>query len=162
MSSSSAVAPRKATLVPADFAVPERLVEDGFMLRMLTIDDVDRDFEAVLSSSEHLQSLDPDSDWPEGLTRQQNLIDLGWHQKEFQRRTSFAYTVVNPEDTRTLGCVYIYPSELTQADAEVFLWARQSELASGLEARLFAAVRRWITEDWPFRKAVFPGRDQKD
>jgi hypothetical protein len=46
----------------------------------------------------------------EGLTLEQNLIDLGWHQKEFQRRRSFAYTVVHPSESQVLGCVYINPT----------------------------------------------------
>ena len=159
MTTTSAMAPRRRPFVPADFAVPEGLEADDFRLRMLTVHDLLRDYEAVTSSSEHLRALDPGSSWPEGLTLEQNLIDLGWHQKEFQRRSSFAYTVVDPQDTRTIGCVYIYPSELPASDAEVFLWARQSELSSGLEERLLARVRAWIAADWPFTAPLFPGRD---
>ena len=95
--------------VPADFDVPEGLETPRFRLRMLTVNDVDRDFEAVMASKEHLHDIWGPG-WPEGLTREQNLIDLGWHQKEFQRRSSFAYTVVAPDESRVLGCVYIYPS----------------------------------------------------
>lgn len=159
MTNSSAMAPRKTALVSPDFAVPSGLDGDDFRLRMLGIHDLLRDFEAVTSSSEHLQSLDHGSDWPLGLSLEQNLIDLGWHEKEFQRRSSFAYTVVDHEDQRTLGCVYIYPSERIGHDADVFLWARQSELASGLEERLYGAVRLWIAANWPFDAVCFPGRD---
>ena len=93
-----------------------------------------------------------------GLTLEQNLIDLGWHQKEFQTRRSFAYTVVNPEETLVLGCVYIEPTVRTGYDAEVHLWARQSHLESGLEEALFAAVQAWLAADWPFASVAFPGR----
>ena len=44
-------------------------------------------------------------------------------------------------------------------DAEVYLWARQSELAGGLEDRLYAAVKGWIATVWPFEAAAFPGPD---
>ena len=43
-------------------------------------------------------------------------------------------------------------------DADVLLWARQSELAGGLEERLTDAVKRWIAEAWPFRSVAYPGR----
>ena len=145
----SAMEPRRAALVGDDFLLPERLEGDGFCLRPLTIHDLLRDYEAVVSSCEHLQSLDPGSSWPGGLTLEQNLIDLGWHEKEFQRRSSFAYTVVDTDDVRTLGCVYIYPSAQAGCDAEVFLWARQSELANNLETRLLEAVRHWMTDPKP-------------
>jgi hypothetical protein len=86
------------------------------------------------------------------------LIDLGWHQKEFQTRRSFAYTVVHPGEARVLGCAYILPTHKQGYDAEVYLWARQSELAGGLEERLYAAIQAWIAADWPFRHVAFPGR----
>lgn len=153
------MAARRRALVPEDFTVPTGLTGESFCLRMLSIQDLARDYEAVMSSREHLQSLAPGSSWPDGLTLEQNLIDLGWHQKEFQRRSSFAYTVVDPADTRTLGCVYIYPATTSECDAEVYLWARQSELASGLEPALLAGVRHWLAQEWPFGTVAFPGRE---
>jgi hypothetical protein len=48
-------------------------------------------------------------------------------------RTSFAYTVVNPSESLVLGCVYIDPTRKRGYDAVIYLWARQSELAGGLE-----------------------------
>jgi hypothetical protein len=145
--------------VPADFAVPEKLETPEFRLRMLTVNDVVKDYDAVMTSSEHLQSVWPGSGWPEGLTFEQDLIDLGWHQKEFQIRRSFAYTVVTPSESQVLGCVYINPTRRAGFDAEVFLWARQSELAGGLETRLYDQVRAWLRAAWPFHRVAFPGRD---
>jgi hypothetical protein len=145
--------------VPADFKVPETLDTKEFRLRMLTVGDVVKDYDAVMTSVDHLKTIWPDSDWPEGLTLEQNLIDLGWHQKEFQTRRSFAYTVVTPSESMVVGCVYINPTRKRGYDAVVYLWARQSELTGGLEARLDAAVKEWIGKEWPFTKAAFPGRD---
>ena len=80
--------------VPGEFVVPATLETKEFRLRMLTVNDVVKDYDAVMTSVEHLKTIWPDGSWPEGLTFEQDLIDLGWHQKEFQRRRSFAYTVV--------------------------------------------------------------------
>jgi hypothetical protein len=145
--------------VPDDFAVPRVLETPEFQLRMLTVHDVVKDYDAVMSSVEHLKTIWPASGWPVGLTLEQNLIDLGWHQKEFQTRRSFAYTVVSLDESMVLGCVYLDPSSKRDYDAVAFLWARQSQLESGLEARLLAAVRGWLTDAWPFKKVAFPGRD---
>lgn len=145
--------------VPLPFVVPAILETAEFRLRMLTVHDVVKDYDAVITSVEHLKTIWPAGTWPVGLTLEQNLIDLGWHQKEFQTRRSFAYTVVTPTETMVLGCVYIEPTWRQGYDAEVYLWARQSVLADGLETRLYAAVKEWINHAWPFQRAAFPGRD---
>jgi hypothetical protein len=145
--------------VPADFEVPASLVDSEFVLKMLSVDHVVRDYDAVMTSVEHLKGVWPGGTWPEGLTLKQNLIDLGWHEKEFQLRQSFAYTVLSPDEARVTGCVYINPSRKQGHDAAVYLWARQSELACGMEERLYAAVRAWLAAAWPFASPAFPGRD---
>jgi hypothetical protein len=145
--------------VPPEFKVPERLETKELRLRMLTVNDVVKDYDAVMTSVEHLKKVFPGGSWPDGLTFEQDLIDLGWHQKEFQRRRSFAYTVVTPSESVVTGCVYIHPTRKLGYDAEIYLWARQSELASGLESRLYAAVKDWVAREWPFKKPAFPGRD---
>ena len=93
------------------------------------------------------------------LTFEQDLIDLGWHQKEFQRRTSFAYTVMNTEESQCLGCVYIDPTPKIGYDAEVYLWVRESEIENGLNSILYDAVKNWIEAEWPFKKVAYPGRE---
>src|SRR5262249_61292246 len=148
-----------APFVPADFIVPQRLETSEFRLRMLTVNDVVKDYDAVMTSIEHLRTIWPKSGWPDGLTFEQDLIDLGWHQKEFQTRRSFAYTVVKPDESLVTGCVYINPTRKRDYDAAVYLWARQSELASGMEHRLHDAVRTWVRDAWPFKSVAFPGRD---
>lgn len=154
----SATAQSSTPLVPAAFVVPGKLETAEFRLRMLSVHDVVKDYEAVMTSVPHLKTIFPGGTWPEGLTLEQNLIDLGWHQKEFQIRRSFAYTVVTPDESRVIGCVYINPTRKRGYDAAVYLWARASELPNGFEDRLYAAVRDWIAKDWPFKKPAFPGR----
>ena len=61
-------------LVPSTFEVPCALETEAFRLRMLTVNDVVKDFDAVISSAEELCHLWPDATWPEGLTVEQNLI----------------------------------------------------------------------------------------
>ena len=143
--------------VPPKFQVPQTLETAEFRLRMLTVHDVVKDFDAVMTSVEHCKTI-WGGKWPDGLTLEQNLIDLGWHQKEFQTRRSFAYTVVHPSDSRVLGCAYILPTQKQGYDTEVYLWARQSELPGGLEDRLFIAIKSWLKSDWPFNSVAYPGR----
>ena len=148
----------KRLFVPTEFDVPSELVTANFTLRMLSVDDVEKDFEAVVSSAARLSQVWPDSGWPAGLTLRQNLIDLGWHEKEFQNRSSFAYTMVASDEFQVLGCVYFYPTEKAGYDAEVFLWVRESEAATDLDKELFEVVQHWLTSHWPFENPAYPGR----
>ncbi|MDT8318896.1 MAG: hypothetical protein RQ826_00070 [Xanthomonadales bacterium] len=155
---SAAYAGSAQDFVPTDFKPPESVETERFRLRPLTIHHLVKDYDAVISSRRHLNELFG-SGWPEGLTLEQNLVDLGWHQKEFQRRTSFAYTVLAPDESRVLGCVYIYPTRKPGFDAAVYLWARQSELAGGLEVELRETVRDWLAANWPFKNPALSGSD---
>ena len=147
--------------VPEEFAVPAELVCERFKLRMLTVDDAVKDYDAVMSSRKRLRGVFAPSDtWPaETLSLRQNLIDLGRHQKEFQRRTSFAYTAVDPDESSVLGCVYIFPSQKREFDAEVYLWVRDSGYDKGLDLVLFDEVKKWIAAQWPFERVACPGRE---
>jgi hypothetical protein len=131
-------------LVPDDYAIPAGLEHERFRLRMLTIDDVVKDFDAVCDRVGADGSPKP----PFVSTVAENLVDLGWHQKEFELRRSFAYTVVAPDESQVLGCVYINPSETH--DARVWMWVRRSAWEEGLDPLLEEALRDWLMRDWPF------------
>lgn len=157
----------KNNFVSENFKIPERLETDKFRLRMLTINDVNKDYDAVMSSIEHLKGVFGPvdivgdlGDWPENnLTKEQDLIDLGWHQREFQDRTSFTFTVVNLDESQCLGCVYILPSENSNYDAMVIMWVRESEVKNDLDNVLFTTVKNWIKKEWPFKNVAYPGRE---
>jgi hypothetical protein len=141
-------------LVPDGFEVPRGLEHDRFRLRKLTIDDVVKDFEAINERVDHEGVPQP----PFVDTVSLNLVDLGWHQKEFDLRRSFAYTVVTPDESRVLGCVYLNPSETH--DARVRLWVRRSAFEDGLDPVLEGAVREWVATCWPFERVTFQERDR--
>lgn len=143
---------RKA-LVPKDFVVPQELKTDKFILRLITVDDLDLDFEAVKNSVDiHGQ---PDSN---SVTKQQDLVDLGYHQKEWQKRSSFTYIVTNLSGDKSLGCVYIYPCNDKTYDAEAVQWVTKDAFELGLEPVLFDTVKNWLKTSWPFKKVYFVER----
>lgn len=149
------------SFLPKKFIVPTRLETNRVRLRPLTVHDVVKDYAAVMSSRAHLWAMfGAVWGWPdEDLTLEQDLIDLGWHQKEFQLRSSFAYIVVSLDEARVLGCVYVDQSPNPNYDAGVCLWVRQDELVNGLDEHLFATVKTWIAHDWPFQRVAYPGRE---
>jgi len=146
-------------IVPKDFIVPEEFKDSEFTLKPLTIRDVIKDYDAVMSSVGHLKGLMDDTGWPDRLTIEENLIDLGWHQREFTQRHSFAYTVLSPNNHECIGCCYIYPSEKKEFEVQAFYWIRQDMLSDGLEERLGEVFKEWLRKEWPFKSIEFPGRD---
>jgi hypothetical protein len=139
-------------LVPDGFAVPRGLERERFRLRMLTVDDVVKDFDAICDRVDRDGSTQP----PFASTVTENLVDLGWHQKEFELRRSFAYTVVTPDESQVLGCVYINLSDTH--DARVGMWVRRSAWEDGLDPLLEAAVREWLLREWPFQNVDWGNR----
>lgn len=148
----------KTPFVPDDFSIPPVLETGHFRLRMLSVDDVEKDYAAVMESADLLHSMG--SRWPrDGFTLAENLSDLERHQREFLAREAFAYTVVAPDESRVLGCVYIMPTRDQNADAMVWMWVRQSEYDRGLDPILFESVKDWIAAKWPFTVVRYPGRE---
>jgi hypothetical protein len=146
------------SFVPKDFDAPAGFETPDFRVRMLAISDVVKDYDAVMTSVERLRKVfSPTGRWPEGLTFEQDLIDLGWHHKEFQQRRSFAYTVMSLDEAVCLGCLYVEPTRLRGHDAEVHCWVRTSH-AKALDARLYRSLRDWIGSRWPFKAVAYPGR----
>ena len=147
----------RKTLVPDGFEVPAVLETDKFRLRMLTVNDLIKDYDAVMTSSDHLQATySQQGGWPVGLTLEEDLIDLGWHQREFTLRYSFAYTVMSLDESMCLGCMYINPSEKPDYDARITMWIRASHL--DLDDELYHSVATWIDSVWPFERPGYPGR----
>jgi hypothetical protein len=133
-------------LVPDDFEVPAGLEHERFRLRMLTVDDVVKDFDAICDRVDHRGNPKP----PFVETVAENLIDLGWHQREFGLRRSFAYTIVAPDESRVIGCAYVDPSDTHEA--RVWMWVRRDVYEDGLDPVVEATVRDWVERDWPFER----------
>jgi hypothetical protein len=96
-------------LVPESFEVPEKLETPDFTIRKLMYRDAKLDYEAVMSSIDTIRQT-RGGDWPEPtLSFEDDQIDLAWHQREFENGTSLAYTVMKPDETECLGCLYLYP-----------------------------------------------------
>jgi hypothetical protein len=147
------------SFLPREFQVPAVVETPRFRMRSITIHDVFKDYDAVMSSRDHLwKRFGEVWGWPsEDLTIENNIVDLGWHQKEFRLRSSFDYAVMALDEKKLLGCVYIDPPEEAGTDADIWYWARQSELANGLESEFQAFLLRWLGAAWPFKTVTING-----
>lgn len=147
--------------VPEDFKVPESASTKNLRLRPLRAADVDLDYQAVMSSTDHLHgTFGPDDKWPsKDLTRDEDLRALEKHEKEFKQRVAFTYTVLDHEESQCLGCVYILPAHTEKYDAQVYLWVTAKVYQRGYDKELYNGVKKWLKKDWPFSRVAFPGRD---
>ncbi|NLR70510.1 twin-arginine translocation pathway signal protein [Novosphingobium sp. ERN07] len=156
----AATAQAPLSFVPADFAVPTLIEGPGFRLVPLGPALVKVDFDAYMSSIEHLQqTFTRSAAWPHaGLSDADAMQDMNMEQARFQGRKSFAYAVLTPDGSRERGSVYVSPSPVPGYDAVVRLWVTKAEYDAGFDAQLYAWVQIWVAKDWPFAKVAYPGR----
>jgi hypothetical protein len=160
---------------PENRPVPTEWRTNDLWLRVLRPDVTELDYAALMESRERLRRWS-NSAWPaDDFTLDGNREDLIGHEREWEDRDAFAYTVLNSDGTRCEGCVYIYPlgrwlehcgfergedSEQFDDDTPaVTFWVRDSALAAGLDRQLLEGLREWFKQDWPYEQVVFPITD---
>jgi len=150
----------KCLFVPAGFTVPEGFETAWCRVRMLTEEDAEADYAAVMSSGGMLRELTGGT-WPSrDMTQECERADLRMFQAEHEAREAFTYAVVSPGGDSILGRVSVTPPPPgTDADAAVRFWLRRDLWAEGSEERFLPLVMNWIEEDWPFDSVVYPGRE---
>ena len=69
------------------------------------------DYAAWSSSFVHIRATPgfPWGSWPHEMSLAENLGDLEMHERHFETRVGFTYTVLDPESGEVIGCLYIYP-----------------------------------------------------
>lgn len=148
---------------PPETTAPTATRTDRLLLRPLTVGHVDLDYDAVMASREQLNRWSQTT-WPTpDFTLAENRADLERHQREHNEGVAFTYTVLDPTESRCLGCVYItpipesagylYPND--RYSAKVTFWIRSDELAGSLEGHLLATLRGWFAAEWPFDRVIF-------
>jgi hypothetical protein len=149
-----------SSFVPTNFNPPTRVETGQFRVVPLGPDLVKIDFDAYMSSIEHLQkTFTRSAEWPHsGISDADAMRDMETEQARFRNRESFAYAVLTKDGRRERGSVYVYPSPVPGYDAMVRLWVTKAEYDAGFDAELFAWVTTWMQRDWPFANIAYPGR----
>ena len=144
--------------VPVDFDVPLRLETPQFRLEPLGPEHNDADYRAWSSSIEHIHATPgwEKSSWPREMTLGENRADLQRHADDFENRSGFTYTVLEPGGD-VVGCVYIYPPKDDRHDVQVESWVRASH--ADLDEPLWRAVSDWLAAGWPFEKVDYAARN---
>jgi len=149
---------------------PKRLRTADFLVRPLRATDVDLDYAAVMENPAMLR-LSGGGVWPaDDFTREANLADLIVHEKEHEDGIALTFTVMNPDQSCCLGCVYVNqlakahrlskaaeaaPDAVGDKTAIVRYWVRQSRVGDDLDWRLLSALMRWFPEEWQLDGVYF-------
>lgn len=146
--------------VPDDFVPPRTLEAERFRLEPLGPQHNESDLGAWTSSIDHIRSTPgfPDGSWPppEGMSLEENLADLTRHAADFEARTGFTFTVLDPAGAEVIGCVYVYPTKSADHDVQVQSWVRAD--VAELDRPLAQAVADWLSADWPWHSPDRHGR----
>jgi len=151
--------------------VPQRLETDEFTLRPIARDDVELDYAAVVESREYLRPWEQ-TGWPaDDFTVEQDLDDLIVLEERHRARQAFTWTMLDPAETTCLGCVYLMaPDARTYRESRIVpvgdarwedygalanFWVRTSRLATGIDARLLAAIQSWFAEHPRLGRTLF-------
>ncbi len=127
--------------------VPTSLVLGAYQLDVLTAADVETDFEAVTRSQSVLQGLFGPV-WPEGLTFEDNLIDLHWHHREFTAKRSYAWVIRNHTGTY-LGCAYLSPKIGERGCGDAAYWMADAPERLSHLAAFGPLYEAWVTKLLP-------------
>lgn len=151
---------RTVRFVPDGFEPPTSLAAPGFRLEPLGPQHNASDLAAWSSSSAHIRATAgfPNAGWPplEAMTPAENLADLERHAADFEARTGFAFTVLDPDDGHVIGCTYLYPAPSPDFDVSVRTWISADR--AELDRPLAGAVAAWIRTDWPWMRPERYGR----
>ena len=145
---------------------PTGMRNDAFTLRPIRAADAELDYAAVMESKEFLRKWEQ-STWPEDdFTVEANREDMQKMEERHALGHAYGYTVMNPDETECLGCVYVMSprskmfldAEITpvaeagwsDVEAAVYFWVRASRLVEELDRRLLSELRSWFANEWPF------------
>jgi hypothetical protein len=91
------------------------------------------------------------------MSIEQNLSDCRAHLARSRAGADFAYTVLSPDGDEVIGCVYFKPTTPPRDGAvEVRSWVTADH--ADLDKPLYAAVSRWVADEWPWSEVEYAAR----
>lgn len=136
----------------ADLALPRTFDLPSFRLTPLDPAVAEEDYGVVMESSEVLSGIFGGT-WPNGLTLEDNRVDMGWHEREFTARRSFSWVVRDKSGTY-VGCAYIFPLIGERGVADAVTWVRAHPNRRETGASLVEEFKQWCVESLPKNVAL--------
>ena len=79
------------------------------------------------------------------MARETNLIDMAWHDREFDARRAFSWIIRDAEGTY-LGCFYLFPELGTRGRAKATFWLCDLPDRVGFAATLKQDLSSWLAD----------------
>ncbi|MCA9296384.1 MAG: GNAT family N-acetyltransferase [Phycisphaerales bacterium] len=148
----------------AEFEPPHTLVTSRVRLEPLGPRHAERDYKAFMGSQAHLQRTLHWGSWPNpSFTLEQNRSDLARHEGEFKAHEAYAYTVLSPDGSEALGCIYLDPDDpddettaVNPRHAMLSYWVTEDQLSTDLDRHLVSSVLTWIRGEFPIDVVRMP------
>jgi hypothetical protein len=156
----------KSLRLPPGFTAPTVLEFEDLRATVLGRADLADDVRGINASLELIRRT-RGGGWPtEPVTDEIDFVDLVWHELEFREGYSFSYAVYDTAGVY-LGCCYLYPlgrrtelsEQLVEHDVDVSWWVTPEAYDRGHYAGLYRALRRWVTEAFPFTTPYWSNRE---
>ncbi|TVQ51483.1 MAG: GNAT family N-acetyltransferase [Phycisphaerales bacterium] len=145
------------------YAEPAPLATAQMKLVPLKPEHAQMDYDAFMSSREHLRETLRWGNWPsEDATVEANRTDLERHWREHQANEAYTYAVLSPDGSAYLGCVYLKPipedqmTDLPRPAVRVSYWVTESGLERNHDRQLVRSLHDWLNQAWGFRTIVMP------
>jgi len=149
---------------PQDKSVPEELVLDNIRIRQLRASDNELDYNAVIESGFR----------PEGFPKEENLKQISRHEEDHNNKKEFAFTILNVEESKCYGCIFIKPIvpflkfaffneniiehlSLEQTDPGISFWITPTGWKMNLYDKLLEELPKWLKKEWPYESWYFLG-----
>ena len=140
----------------SDDSVPTPPTTPHFILEPLHEKHAKLDFAALMSCRQRLRNELQWGEWPpRDFTLSRNRADLRDHYGEFVRGEAFAYTVLQPDQTRCLGCIYLERFDPLDG-AQLAFWVIDGAL--DIETMLVKTTLNWAHSAWGIEHIAFPFR----
>ena len=163
---SACVAPKPSPTIQthpwtAEFTPPKSLDTGKVHLEPLEPKHVELDYAAFMSSRETLQKTLHWGSWPAAdFTIERNRKDLEGHYSDYLGRRGYTYTVLTPDRSKCVGCVYLYPPERGKTAgedrAQLAFWVIDAEIPGGLDEHVLKSVVDWLGKDFAFKTVYIP------
>lgn len=146
----------------SSFNPPEDKDFDGFVISKLVPADAKVDYEAIINNAASIRKQ-LGITWPTGNeTFEDNLAQLKDHEKDFDSKKAFAYSIWDPERKKYLGCLYFYFKVMPwfrevpeEADAVVEVWVIEEMSEREKLRNIVEQIQSWVEDDWPLKSPMF-------
>jgi hypothetical protein len=154
---------------PTDLRVPDTLRAATFLARPLRVTDTARDYAAYMASLAVIR-IHGGGRWAtDDFTVAEEGELIARRERDHLARRNFTFTLLTPDQTRCVGCLYVLPLRpflqrvhaggaapaTTDATAMLTFWVRQEEQETDLPDQVARAVHAWMRGAWASDDHVF-------